>query len=132
MTVLTLGTFDRFHRGHLRLLQRASRYGALHVGVNTDRFVLNYKGHEPSVGERERLDIVGALRCVTQAHLNDGPGRELIEYVHPQLLVIGSDWHENQYLAQLDVTQAWLDELGCGVLYLPRTAGVSTTERRTC
>lgn len=127
--VLALGTYDCFHLGHLRLLERAAGFGELHVGVNSDRFATAYK-RVPSVGETERLVIVGALRCVHAAFLNDGPGRDLIDRARPSLLVVGSDWHENGYLAQIDVTRDWLDERGVAVLYLPRTPGVSTTERR--
>ena len=126
--VLTLGTFDRFHLGHLRLLERAAQFGALHVGVNSDRFATSYK-RTPGIGERERYAIVAALRCVQRTYINEGPGRRLIDYVRPALIAVGSDWHGNSYLAQIGVDQDWLDERGIAVVYLPRTPGVSSTER---
>lgn len=128
MRLLTLGTFDLFHYGHLRLLQRAATYGTLQVGVNSDRFVAEYKGEPPVYPEDHRLAIVRELACVHEAWLNDGPGRDLIEQLYPLLLVIGSDWHERDYLKQLGVDQKWVDERGIGVLYLPRTAGISSTD----
>lgn len=131
MTVLTIGTFDLFHLGHLRLLQRAAQFGHLEVGVNSDKFVREYKGSLPVVPEAERMEIVGALKCVGRALLNDGPGVELIYRLRPNYLVIGSDWHARDYLAQIDIKhQTQLDALGTGIVYLPRTPGVSTTERR--
>ena len=131
MRLLCLGTFDLLHVGHVRLLQRAARYGhQLYVGVNSDAFVVRYKRRRPVIGERQRMEMVAALKHVDHVMLNDGPGRDLIERVRPDCLVIGSDWHEKAYLAQIGVDQAWMDEHGCGVLYLPRTAGVSTTDLR--
>ena len=100
-TVLTIGTFDLFHLGHLRLLERAAEFGRLEVGVNTDEFVASYKGRPPVVPFDERREIVEALRCVTIAPRNDGPGRDLIREVMPDLLVIGMDWH-GRYLEQID------------------------------
>ena len=49
MRVLTLGTFDVPHYGHLRLLERAAGFGDLFVGVNSDRFIKTYKGAAPAV-----------------------------------------------------------------------------------
>lgn len=127
--VLTIGTFDLFHLGHLRLLERAAQFGDLEVGVNTDAFVEAYKGSPPVAGEIERLGIVHALKCVAWATLNDGPGRELIIERQPDLLVIGMDWH-GRYLEQIGFNGPEFDSLGIGIVYLPRTPGVSTTERR--
>ena len=131
MRLLVLGTFDLLHVGHVRLLHRASRYGhELWVGVNSDAFVVRYKRTRPVVGEQQRMEMIRALRHVDRVLLNDGPGRDLIEQTKPDALVVGSDWHEKAYLAQLGVDQEWLDSRGCGVLYLPRTEGVSTTDLR--
>lgn len=132
MRVLTLGTFDLFHPGHLRLLRRASKFGALYVGVNSDRFVETYKGRPPTEDEKRRLYNVAhtAERYVYRTCLNDGPGRDLIEELLPSLLVVGSDWLERDYLAQVNMTRRELDVIGCSVLFLPRTADVSTSSLR--
>ena len=127
--VLSMGTFDLFHIGHLRLLERAARFGALAVGVNSDDFVLQYKRHRPVVCEDDRLRIVASLRCVRRAYLHCDP-HALIERLRPDALVVGSDWHEHDYLGQIGTTQSHLDDLGVAVIYVPRTRGVSTTELR--
>lgn len=128
--VLTIGTFDLFHLGHLKLLERAARLGRLHVGVNSDEFVQQYKGLSPRIDEDARKRIVSGLKCVHRAWLNDDRGRTLIDWIRPDFLVVGSDWHERDYTSQIGVSQSELDQWGVGVLYLPRTAGVSSTELR--
>lgn len=130
MTALTIGTFDLFHVGHVNLIQRAASFGELTVGVNSDRFVTEYKGAAPIVGEADRLSIVLACKGVFRTLLNDGPGRDLIDQVQPHLLVVGSDWHERGYLAQLGVSQEFVDGRGIAVVYVPRTQGVSSSAIR--
>ncbi len=64
-TVITFGTFDLFHYGHLRLLERAAQYGdQLVVGVSTDELSLAKKGRRPVYNERHRKAIISALACV--------------------------------------------------------------------
>jgi cytidyltransferase-like protein len=129
--VLTIGTFDLYHVGHVRLLERAARFGILHVGVNSDNFVEGYKGRRPTVPQVQRLEVVRSHRNVACVWSNEGPGVDLINLLQPKLLAIGSDWHENAYLQQIGISQKELDELNCGVLYLPRTPGVSSRGLRT-
>jgi glycerol-3-phosphate cytidylyltransferase len=128
MRVLTLGTWDLLHVGHLNLLQAASRYGhQIWVGVNTDRFVQEYKGRAPVIPEGERLRMVEAVKGVHAGCLNDGPGRDLIERLRPDCVAVGSDWMSGDYLGQIGVDQSWLERSKIGVLFLPRTAGVSSS-----
>lgn len=127
--VLTIGTFDGFHHGHARLLAACSRLGDLHVGVNTGRFCATYKT-EPAQTWAERAAVLRELPFVAAVYENDGPGRDLIEQVGPDVLAAGSDWH-GRYLEQIGCSQEWLDQQRIGVLYLPRTAGVSSSERRS-
>ena len=127
--VLTIGTFDLFHRGHQRLLERAATFGTLFVGVNSDRFVREYKRRDAADSQDVRVRNVAALACVEQTVVNDGPGIDLIRDVSPSLLVIGSDWlPPADYPAQLGTSAGELAGLGVAVLFLPRTPGVSTTE----
>ena len=66
-TILTYGTFDLFHIGHLRLLQRLSALGdRLIVGVSTDEFN-HLKGKKTVVPFADRIEIVRALACVDLA-----------------------------------------------------------------
>ena len=131
MRVLTVGTWDLLHVGHLNLIQAAAKYGhELVVGVNTDRFVTEYKGRPPVVPEQERLALVRGLRGVAWARLNDGPGRDLIDQVRPDCVAVGSDWHGGNYLAQIGCDEGWIERSRTAILYLPRTPGVSSSGRR--
>lgn len=129
--VMTIGTFDVLHRGHENLFARASGFGRLIVGVNSDRFVNEYKGQFPVETQLRRIEKVYKHWAVDDVFLNDGPGVDLIREHKPELLVIGSDWHD-KYLPQIGITAEELFvELGCGIAYLPRTVGVSSTEIRS-
>lgn len=130
MRVLTMGTFDLFHQGHAYLLRRAAEHGVLFAGVNSDRFVSEYKGRMPAEPEEMRLRKVAAFRHVQRALLNDGPGVELVQRIRPSMIVIGGDWLEHDYLKQIDVTRQQLEDLGCDVLFVTRIPGHSTTALR--
>ncbi|MHC1560533.1 adenylyltransferase/cytidyltransferase family protein [Actinomycetospora sp. C-140] len=117
--VLTFGTFDLFHVGHLLLLERAAAFGELVVGVSTDDLVLAKKSRRPVFPSHHRVEIVRALRCVSAVFPEEGPGlkrRYLVEH-GADVLVMGDDWAGH------------FDELGdvCEVVYLPRTPSISTT-----
>jgi bifunctional ADP-heptose synthase (sugar kinase/adenylyltransferase) len=82
------------------------------------------------IGEEHRLELVGALRCVDAAVLNDGPGADVVRAVRPDFLVVGSDWRDRDYLAQIAMTADELADLGVSLRFVSYTAGVSTTELR--
>ena len=130
VTVLTLGTFDLLHPGHEHLFARCAAYGRLVVGVNSDRFVRAYKTRIPIQNQLVRIGNVLANEHVSEALLNDGPGVDLIREVRPALIVIGSDWVDRDYLGQLGITRADLEELRCDLLYIARVPGWSTTALR--
>lgn len=128
--VLTIGSFDLLHAGHVQMLNRCEHLGTVTVGVNTDRFIEQYKGRPPVQTTEEREHAIRALGFRTIE--NDGPGRDLIEATRPRILAIGPDWLERDYLAQIDVTA---DELfGWDVVLAfvppPRVAGLSSTAIR--
>lgn len=119
-TVITFGTFDVFHVGHLRILERAAALGdRLVVGVSTDALNLAKKGRQPVYPEDERAQLVAALRCVDAVFLEHSLELKA-DYIREHgadLLVMGDDW------------QGKFDQVspGCRVVYLPRTPSVSTT-----
>jgi choline-phosphate cytidylyltransferase len=119
-TVLTFGTFDVFHVGHLRVLERAAALGdRLVVGVSADTLNLRKKGREPVFTQGERLEIVAALRMVDEVFVEESleQKREYLERYDADVLVMGDDWRGK------------FDEFGdlCEVVYLPRTPAISTT-----
>lgn len=120
MRVITFGTFDVFHVGHLRILERASEYGDyLVVGVSTDAMNYSKKGRYPVYDQNERLQIIQALRCVDEVFFEESMElkRHYIETHHADVLVMGDDWAGK------------FDEFNdiCRVAYLPRTPSISTT-----
>jgi glycerol-3-phosphate cytidylyltransferase len=119
-TVITFGTFDVFHVGHLRVIERAAALGdRLVVGVSADALNLQKKGREPVFTQGERLEIVAALRMVDEVFVEESLElkREYIERYDADVLVMGDDWRGK------------FDEFEdiCEVVYLPRTPAISTT-----
>jgi glycerol-3-phosphate cytidylyltransferase len=119
-TVITFGTFDVFHVGHLRMIERAAALGdRLVVGVSADELNLRKKGREPIFSEAERVEIVAALKCVSEVFVEESLElkREYVLRYGADVLVMGDDW-EGKFDELQDV---------CEVVYLTRTPAVSTT-----
>ena len=118
--VVTFGTFDVFHAGHLHLLERAAALGdELLVGVSSDELNIAKKGRQPVYRLEDRMAILGALRCVDGVFVErslEAKRAHLVEH-RADVLVMGDDWSGR------------FDELSdiCRVVYLPRTPAVSTT-----
>lgn len=120
-TVITFGTYDLFHYGHLRILERAAEHGdRLVVGVSTDDLNEQKKGYRPVIAFDHRAAILQALEVVDEVF----PERRLEDkrrYVvghDADVLVMGADW-KGRFDDELDGV--------CEVVYLDRTPGVSTT-----
>ena len=119
-TVLTYGTFDLFHVGHLNLLTRLRAMGdRLVVGVSTDEFNAR-KGKQTVVRFQDRMDIVSGLKCVDLA-IPEFAWEQKVEDIRRHdvtVFGIGDDWR-----GKFDHLQDH-----CDVVYLPRTDQVSSTE----
>ena len=128
--VYTGGTFDLPHKGHYRLLKRAAEIGIVVVALNTDEFIQSYKGRPPILSYEERKEALLACRWVDQVVPNVGgaDSKIAIEMVHPDYIIIGSDWARKDYYLQMGFTQDWLDQRGIGLIYVPYTEGISTTD----
>jgi glycerol-3-phosphate cytidylyltransferase len=117
--VLTYGTFDLFHIGHLRLLERLRALGDhLTVAVSTDEFNA-LKGKTSLVPYADRAALVAACRWVDAVIPEDTWGQKRDDVVRLGIDVfgMGGDW-EGHFDALRDV---------CQVVYLPRTDGISST-----
>lgn len=124
--LLTLGTFDLPHAGHAAFLRKCERFAdEVVVGINSDGFVTRYRGTPPLFVERERSALVRALGYPT--HLNDGPGRALIEELSPDVIAIGTDWARRDYHAQIATPLEFFEEHGIALVYIPYTPGISST-----
>lgn len=122
----TTGVFDMFHVGHLNILKRAKEQcETLVVGVTTDELCYKRKNKYPIVNERERMEIVAAIRYVDkvipQADMEKiKPVREL----GADAVFVGSDWKGT---ASWDQYERDFAEVGCVVVYLDHTDGVSSS-----
>ncbi|WP_339861621.1 adenylyltransferase/cytidyltransferase family protein [Paremcibacter congregatus] len=118
--IITFGTFDVFHIGHLRILQRSRDCGDyLIVGVSSDRMNFNKKDRYPVIPQNQRREIVQSLKCVDEVFFEESldlKGQYILEN-KADVLVMGDDWAGR------------FDEFKniCDVIYLPRTPSVSTT-----
>lgn len=120
-TVITFGTFDVFHVGHLRLLEKAKELGGkLIVGVSSDDLNFHKKARMPVYSQIERLEIVSALRCVDEVFIEESLEKkaEYLKDYKADVLVMGDDW-EGKFDKYSEI---------CEVIYLPRTPSISTTD----
>lgn len=119
-TVITYGTFDLFHIGHLNMLKRAKELGDyLIVAVSSDAFNLE-KGKVCKIKDTERMAIVEAIRYVDKVILETSWEQKIedVKKYDVDTFVIGEDWR-----GKFDFLKEY-----CEVVYLPRTPGISTTE----
>lgn len=117
-TVITFGTFDLPHVGHVRILQRAAALGdRLVVGVSSDELNWSKKRKVCQFTYEQRAEIVRAFGCVDEVFKEESLELKP-QYVlahGADLLVMGDDWAGR------------FDDMPCEVRYLPRTEDVSTT-----
>ncbi|MCL9670299.1 MULTISPECIES: adenylyltransferase/cytidyltransferase family protein [Enterobacteriaceae] len=119
--VITFGTFDVFHIGHVNILERAAQLGDyLIVGVSSDALSFKKKQRYPLYSQDDRVKIISALRCVDEVFIEESleDKARYIEMKNADLLVMGDDWE-----GRFDWVKPW-----CEVVYLPRTPSISTTE----
>jgi glycerol-3-phosphate cytidylyltransferase len=119
--IITFGTFDLFHWGHVNILRRARALGDwLIVGVSSDELNARKKGHTPYFRLAERVAIIGNSRAVDEVfveHALELKGDYIREH-RADVLVMGDDWAGRfDHLSSL-----------CDVVYLPRTPEISSTQ----
>lgn len=120
--VLTYGTFDLLHYGHVRLLKRAKALGDyLIVALSTEEFNA-IKGKNAYHNYKERKEMLEALRYVDLVIPEENWEQKIndVKEYKIDIVVMGSDWAESDKFN-------YLDEY-CEVVYLDRTEGISTTK----
>jgi len=118
--VLTYGTFDLFHPGHVQLLKRARDLGSrLVVGLSTDEFNAK-KGKRSVMSYEDRKTVLESCRYVDEVFAEEDWSQKLADArrLGADVFVMGDDW-----AGKFDFMQEV-----CNVVYLARTEGVSTTE----
>ncbi len=118
--VITYGTYDIFHIGHLKLLQRAKALGdELIVAISTDEFNLK-KGKRVMIPYSQRVEIVKNIKCVDRVIAEESWEQKIsdIKRYNIDIFAIGDDWE-----GKFDFLRDY-----CQVIYLPRTQNISTTK----
>ena len=119
--VITYGTFDLFHIGHLNLLRRAKEFGDyLIVAVSSDEFNLKEKGKVCQIKDVDRMEIVKAIRYVDEVILEESWDQKVkdVQKYDIDVFVMGDDWK-----GKFDFLKEY-----CEVVYLPRTEGISSSQ----
>lgn len=120
--ILTYGTFDLLHYGHIRLLKRAKQLGDyLVVAVSTDEFN-NIKGKKAYHDYKTRKEMLESIRYVDLVIPEDSWEQKIQDVLDYKIdvVVMGSDWAGSD---KFDYLKKY-----CEVVYLERTEGVSTTQ----
>lgn len=120
--ILTYGTFDLLHFGHIEILRRAKDLGDyLIVAVSTDEFnaIKNKKAYHNYETRKKMLEAIRYVDFVIPENTWGQKRNDVIEF-KIDTVVMGSDWEGNENFECLkDI---------CEVVYLPRTEGVSTSK----
>lgn len=126
LKIITFGTFDLIHIGHINILEKAKKLynnnndNELIVGVSSDKFSYSKKNKYPIYNELQRQKILTSLIFVDKVFLEESfeKKRDYILKNNADILVMGSDW-KGKFDEFKDI---------CKVVYLPRTPSISTTE----
>ncbi|MDN7226334.1 glycerol-3-phosphate cytidylyltransferase [Planococcus liqunii] len=121
--VITYGTFDLMHHGHINILKRAKALGDyLVVGLSTDEFNA-IKGKAAYHSYQDRKLVLEAIKYVDEVIPEQEWGQKVedIQSHDIDIFVMGSDWE-----GKFNELSAY-----CDVIYLPRTEGISTTKIKT-
>jgi glycerol-3-phosphate cytidylyltransferase len=122
-TVLTYGTFDMLHYGHLEILRRAKEHGdRLIVGLSTDEFN-NEKEKQSHLSYDKRKELLEALEYVDLVIPENTWEQKTQDVLKNQvdIFIMGDDWK-----GKFDFLKDY-----CEVLYLPRTDGISSTKLKS-
>ena len=122
----TTGVFDMFHIGHLNILRRAKEMcDFLIVGVTTDSLCFERKNKYPIICENERVEIVESIKYVDRVVLQNNMDKlEAVVKYDVDAVFVGSDWKGSDAWQRYERQFA---EVGCEVVYLEHTEGISSS-----
>jgi len=115
--IITFGTFDLFHIGHLNILKRAKEQGDyLIVGISSDE-LNKKKGKMSVISLKDRMEIVKSITYVDEVFIEDSLELkdQYIKDYGADVLVMGDDWKDK------------FNWVSCHVLYLERTPNISSS-----
>lgn len=136
-------SMDLLHPGHLYALRQcrelAGPDGEVIVGLNTDDFIEQFKGHRPVQTYLERAEVLAACRYVDRVvpNLGGADSKPVLEAVMPDIIAVGPDWYDAhlpdpwaRYHRQMDFDEAWLAEHNIRLHPLRMLPGRSSTNLR--
>jgi glycerol-3-phosphate cytidylyltransferase len=120
MRVVTFGTFDLLHIGHIRILKRCAALGDVIVGVSSDELSYRKKGRLPIYRLSDRMEIVGSISGIKDVFVEYSLEEKAhyLRTMRADIFAMGDDW-----TGKFD----WASDI-CKVMYFPRTEAISTTE----
>ena len=126
MIIITFGTFDLLHIGHINILERSKNFdnnsekNELIVGISSDEFSFKKKKRYPVYNQEQRKKILESLKFVNKVFIEESfeKKRQYILENKADVFIMGDDW-EGKFDEFKDI---------CQVFYLPRTPSISTTE----
>ncbi len=128
----TSGVYDMFHIGHLNLIKNAKQIcDYLIVAVSTDEVVIQNKNKMPVIPYSERFEIVSSIKYIDKvvpqkSYSIEGKISAAIDN-HADVMFVGSDWKGTEKWNQIEKE---LKRIGCDVVYLPHTDGISSSQLR--
>lgn len=138
MNVITAGTFDIPHYGHMNLVKwsrNLANDGKLWMALNSNDFVYRFKNKKPIMTYHERYMFWSQHPAIDEVIENSGCEdfkKTIYENIIDKgesldLVVIGSDWHDKDYLKQMGFDWDWLRSMRIGICYVPYTQNISST-----
>lgn len=125
----TAGVYDMFHIGHLNIIKKSKELcDYLIVGVSTDEVVKKNKNKCPIIPFEERFSIVSSIKYVDkvipQENYDIDWKLKIVKEYGINVMFVGSDWKgTDKWL----ILEKKLKEIGCSVVYLPHTDGISSS-----
>lgn len=121
----TSGVYDMFHIGHLNVIRRAKEQCEyLIVGVTTDELCYLRKSKRPIINQEDRIAIVRAIRYVDETIWQKNMDKtEVVKEHKIDVVFVGSDWYGTPQWKQYEID---FGEVGCSVVYLDHTDGISS------
>ena len=118
---------DIIHKGHINLLNEASKYGKVIVGLLTDEAIESYK-RKPIINYENRYIVVSNLKMVDRVvEQKTHDYTDNLKIIKPDYVVHGDDWISGQSIIRNNVIKT-LSEIGGELIEVPYTQGISTTD----
>ena len=118
---------DILHKGHINLLNEASKYGRVTVGLLNDEAIKSYK-REPIINYENRYIVISSLKMVESViEQKTHDYTDNLKLIRPDYVVHGNDWIDGQSGVRGKVIET-LSEIGGELIEVPYTKGISTTD----